>query len=93
MRLADRVWWQGPFTNRKISSLQLDIYLTLDNEPELSIRLGYIDLIDNEGELVNCFSINQVVEQNIFSKNQIETFGKTYVSAIILKLKVDSFPY
>ena len=55
LRLADHKWWQGPSTNRKIASLQLDIYLTLDNEPELSIRLGYIDLIDNEGELPYCF--------------------------------------
>ena len=47
-----------------------------------------MSFIDNEGELSNCFSINQLVGQNIISKNQPKKF-----STIVLNLKVDSFRY
>ena len=49
--------------------------------------------MDDEGELSNCFSINQLVGQNIISKNQTETSAKLEFSAILLNLKVDSFRY
>ena len=45
------------------------------------------------GELSNCFSINQLVGQNIISKNQTETSVKREFSAIIFNLNVDSFRY
>ena len=53
----------------------------------------YEQIVDNEGELSNCFSINQLVGQNIISKNQTETSVKRTFSAIISNLKVDSFRY
>ena len=49
--------------------------------------------MDDEGELSNCFSINQLVGQNIISKNQTETSANFEFSAILLNLKVDSFRY
>ena len=34
--------------------------------------------IDNEGELSNCFSINQLVGQNVILKKQTETMAITF---------------
>ena len=53
----------------------------------------WLSLVNNEGELSNCFSINQVVGQNIISKNQTSTSVKRKFSAIVLNLKIDSFRY
>ena len=44
-------------------------------------------LIDNEGKLSNCFSINQLVGQNIISKNQAETSVKRKFLTIILNFE------
>ena len=46
-------------------------------------------IFDNELELSNCFSINQLVEQNIISKNRTETSVKDKFSAIVSNLKID----
>ena len=52
-----------------------------------------LDHIDNEGKLSNCFSINQLVCQNIILKKRTETSVKREFSAIILNLKINSFRY
>ena len=54
---------------------------------------SWLSLIDNEGELSNCFSINQLVGQNIILKKWTETSAKRKFPAIVLNLKIDSFRY
>ena len=49
-------------------------------------------LIDNEGELSNCFSINQLVGQNIILKKQTETLSKYDFSAMF-NFQFDSSRY
>ena len=61
----------------------------MNNEAQLS----WLSLIDNEVELSNCFSINQLVGQNTISRKQIETLVKREFFEIILNLKIDSFFY
>ena len=56
-------------------------------------QLSWLSLIDNEVELSNCFSINQLVGQNTISRKQIETLVKREFFEIILNLKIDSFFY
>ena len=43
------------------------------------MQLSWLSFIDNEGKLVNCFSVNQLVGQNIILKKQIETFANCNV--------------
>ena len=50
-------------------------------------RFATKSLIDNEGKLSNCFSINQLVGQNIISKNQAETSVKRKFLTIILNFE------
>ena len=47
--------------------------------------------MDNEGELSNCFSTNQLVGQNIILKKRTESSSKLEFPAIVLNLKFDSF--
>ena len=48
------------------------VYEQIGNEAQPSL----LSLMDTEGELSNCFSINQLVEQNIILKKQIEISPK-----------------
>ena len=50
------------------------VYEQIINEAQLS----WLSLIDNEGKLSNCFSINQLVGQNVILKNRTETSGKSH---------------
>ena len=65
--------------------------LTTNENQTLSLTIGQRALVDNEGELSNCFSINQLVLHNIILKKRTETSAKHEFSAIVLNLKIDSF--
>ena len=54
---------------------------------------SWLSLIDNEGKLSNCFSINQLVVQNIILKKLTETSAKPTFSAIVLYLEIGLFRY
>ena len=53
-------------------------------------RLSYLSFMDNEDELSNCLTLNQLVGQNIILKKRTETSAKHEFFAIVLNLKIDS---
>ena len=52
---------------------------------------SWLSFIDNKGKLSNCFSINQLVGQNIILKKRTETSVKLEFFAIVLIWKSNSF--
>ena len=52
----------------------------------LKIKLLAISQLGNEGKLSNCFSMNQLVGQNIILKKRTETSAKRKFQAIVLNL-------
>ena len=79
--------WSVNITTRQRAQV---VYEQIVNEAQPSL----LSLIDNEGELSNGFSINQLVGQNVISyKKQTETSTNREFSAIVLNVEMDSFRY
>ena len=65
------------------------LYEQIVNEAETIL----LWLIDNEGELSNCLSINHLVEETIIFIKQKQNAAKREFFAVVLNMKIDSLRF